>query len=88
MLELHWVYGPMLKKKREDLWDELGVVRGLWGGPWCVSGDFNVVRFLVESSRRGRLTYSMRRFPEIIEDLELRDFAFAGRIFHLVGWPE
>ena len=27
------VYGPTLKKEREDLWDELGAVRGLWGGP-------------------------------------------------------
>ena len=64
---------------------ELDAVRGLWGDPWCVVGDFNVVRFPKESTRGGRLTYSMRRFSEIIEDLELRDFAFAGRIFHLVG---
>ena len=79
------VYGPTLKKEREDLWDELGVVRGLWGGPWCVSGDFNVVRFLVESSRRGRLTYSMRRFSEVIEDLELRDLPLQGGSFTWKG---
>ena len=53
--------------------DELDAMRGLWGGPWCMAGDFNVVRFPVESSMRGRLTYSMKRFLEIIEDLELRD---------------
>ena len=36
-------------------------------------GDFNVVRFPVESNKGGRLTYSMRRFSEIIEDLELKN---------------
>ena len=45
------VYGPMLKKEREDFWGEIGAVRGLWGGLWCVVSDFNVVRFLVESNR-------------------------------------
>ena len=38
-----------------------------------MAGDFNVVRFPVESSRGDRLTYLMRRFSETIEDLELRD---------------
>ncbi|RVW38808.1 hypothetical protein CK203_074157 [Vitis vinifera] len=37
------VYGPFNKKDRECLWDELGAVRGLWGDPWCVGGDFNVI---------------------------------------------
>ena len=31
--------------------------------------NFNVVRFLVESNRGGKLTYSMRRLFKIIEDL-------------------
>ena len=75
------VYGPMLKKKIVDFWVELGAVRGLWGGPWCMASGFNVVRFLVESSRRGRLTNSMRRFSEIIKDLELRDLPLHGGSF-------
>lgn len=50
-----------------------------------MSGDFNVVRFLVESSRRGRLTYSMRRFSEVIEDLELRDLPLQGGSFTWKG---
>lgn len=72
------VYGLTLKKEREEFWGELGVVRGLLGGPWCVAGDFNVVRFLVECSKGGRLTCSMRRFSEIIENLELRDLPLQG----------
>ena len=72
------VYGPALKKEREEFCGELGDVRGLWGGPWCVASDFNVVRFPVECSRGGKLTYSMRRFSEIIEDLKLRDLPLQG----------
>ncbi|KAL6322348.1 hypothetical protein AAG906_007901 [Vitis piasezkii] len=32
-----WVYGLTLKKEREEFWGELGAVRGLLGGPWCVA---------------------------------------------------
>ena len=37
------VYGPFTKEDRECLWDEFGAIRGLWGEPWCVGGDFNVI---------------------------------------------
>ena len=79
------VYGPLLKKEMEDFWAELGAVRALWSDLWCVAGDFNVVRFLVESSRGGRLSFSMRRFSEIIEDLELRDLSLQGGSFTWKG---
>ena len=75
------VYGPSLKKEREDFGAELRAVRGLWSDLWCVARDFNVVRFLVESSRGGRLTYLMRIFSEIIEHLELRDLPLQGCSF-------
>ena len=38
-----------------------------------MADDFNVVRFPMECSRGGRLTFSMRRIFEIIEDLELKN---------------
>ena len=41
----HWiftgVYGPVLASLKEEMWEELGSVRGLWDGPWCIGGDFN-----------------------------------------------
>ncbi|RVW51702.1 hypothetical protein CK203_066562 [Vitis vinifera] len=77
--------GPLLKKEMEDFWAELGAVRALWSDLWCVAGDFNVVRFPVESSRGGRLSFSMRRFSEIIEDLELRDLSLQGGSFTWKG---
>ncbi|RVX04946.1 putative ribonuclease H protein [Vitis vinifera] len=59
------VYGPTMKRHRELFWEELGAIRGLWSDPWCIGGDFNVVRFPSERSREGRLTGSMRRFSEV-----------------------
>ena len=37
------VYGPVKRCKRELFWEELGSVKGLWEGPWCIGGDFNMV---------------------------------------------
>ncbi|RVW72725.1 Glycerol-3-phosphate acyltransferase, chloroplastic [Vitis vinifera] len=54
------VYGPTLKRYRGLLWEELGVIRGLWSDPWCIGGDFNVIRFPSKRSRVGRLSGSMR----------------------------
>ncbi|RVX00835.1 hypothetical protein CK203_026393 [Vitis vinifera] len=62
------VYGPVCSGDREEFWEELGSVKGLWSDPWCVGGDFNLVRFPEERSRGGGLTASMRRFSEVLED--------------------
>ena len=47
------VYGPVLNCNRETFWEELGAVRGLWEGPWCVGGDFNMIRLPNEHRRGG-----------------------------------
>lgn len=39
-----------------------------------MGGDFNMVKYPKEHSRGGGLSTSMRRFSEVVEDLELRDF--------------
>ncbi|RVW46613.1 Transposon TX1 uncharacterized 149 kDa protein [Vitis vinifera] len=75
------VYGPVCSGDREEFWEELGSVKGLWSDPWCVGGDFNLVRFPEEHSRGGSLTASMRRFSEVVEDLELRDYPLRGGPF-------
>ncbi|KAJ9697075.1 hypothetical protein PVL29_009023 [Vitis rotundifolia] len=75
------VYGPVCSRDREDFWEELGSIKGLWADPWCVGGDFNLVRYPEERSRGDGLTASMRRFSEVIEELELRDFPLRGGPF-------
>lgn len=49
------VYGPLNSIGREILWEELGAVRGLWEDPWCVGGNFNLVRFLCKRNDQGGL---------------------------------
>ena len=39
------VYGPNSDRDRSFLWEELAGLRSWWDVPWCVGGDFNVVRF-------------------------------------------
>ena len=60
------------------LWEDLGAVRGLWEGPWCIGGDFNVTRFPDERNREGRISNSMRKFLQIIGELELKDISLQG----------
>ena len=67
---------------------ELGAIKGLWNEPWCVAEDFNMIRFPSERSRGGRLTQAMRRFSEVIEELELRDLPLQGGGVHVVWWSQ
>ncbi|RVW44969.1 hypothetical protein CK203_077931 [Vitis vinifera] len=48
-------------------------------------GDFNMIRFPSEHSRGGRLSPTMRRFSEVIKDLELRDLPLQGGLFTWSG---
>ena len=79
------VYGPTVKVEREDFLSELGAIRGLWNELWCVAGDFNMIRFPSERSRGGRLSSAMRRFSEVVQDLELRDLPLQGGLFTWSG---
>ena len=72
------VYGPVENNLRESFWEKLGSIKGLWDCPWCVGGDFNEVLFPNERSRGGRLSNSMRRFSDILNDLDLRDLPLQG----------
>ncbi|RVW93100.1 putative ribonuclease H protein [Vitis vinifera] len=79
------VYGPFTKEDRESLWDEFGAIRGIWGEPWCVGGDFNIILSQGERSKQGRVTSAMRRFAQVIDDLELVDLPLQGGSFTWSG---
>ena len=72
------VYGLALRRDRECFWGELGAIKGLWNGLWCVAGDFNAILSPEEHNRGGSLNSDMRRFSEVIEDLELKDLPLLG----------
>ena len=50
----------------------------MWDDPWCNLCDFNVVRFQKECNKGNRLSSVMRRFPKMIEELELWDLPLLG----------
>lgn len=39
------VNGPNLDNNRRALWEEIVGVCSWWDLPWCIRGDFNVIRF-------------------------------------------
>ena len=67
------VYGPNVDADRGILWEELAGVHSWWGVPWCIGGDFNVVRFPSEKLRAGRNTRAMQDFSDFIFELGLVD---------------
>ena len=79
------VYGPVLADLKEDLWEELGPVRGLWSRPWCIEGDFNASISPSESNKGGRVTQAMRRFAVVLDDLGVRDLPLQGGPFTWSG---
>ena len=79
------VFGPTNYGSRESLWEELGSIRGLWGDPWCIGGDFNVVRFPNERNREGRIMRSTRRFSQVIDEIEMKDILAQGGQFTWKG---
>ena len=41
------VYGPTVGFDRTEFFDELESEAFRWEAPWCIGGDFNIVRFLM-----------------------------------------
>ncbi|XP_034692384.1 uncharacterized protein LOC117919321 [Vitis riparia] len=79
------VYGPFSKEEKEILWEELEAIRDIWDDPWCLRGDFNVTLSQWERSNQGRLTGAMRRFAQVVDELELLDLSLQGGVFSWSG---
>ncbi len=72
------VYGPHSADGRRGLWEELSGVRQRWTGPWCVVGDFNVIRFPSEWLGCSRFSPAMNSFSDWIEHQNLVDLPLVG----------
>ncbi|XP_030970526.1 uncharacterized protein LOC115990899 [Quercus lobata] len=66
---------------RRFLWEELSGLSSWWNVPWCVGGDFNVVRFPSERAGATAFTAAMREFSEFISEQGLIDIPLEGGTF-------
>ena len=65
---LSGAYGPNVDRDRQLLWEELAGIRSWWNVPWCVGGDFNVVRFPLERLGAESFTPAIYKFSDFIAD--------------------
>ncbi|RVW64230.1 hypothetical protein CK203_046327 [Vitis vinifera] len=72
---------PNIEERKGEFLGGVGDMKGLWNGPWCAARDFNAILSPEERNRGGSLNSNMRRFLEIIEDLELKDVPLVGGPF-------
>lgn len=72
------VYAPTCNRERQEVWWELGAVRGLFSGPWVLGGDFNIVRYASEKRNCLRTSGCMNNFADFIEEMELIDPPLVG----------
>ena len=67
--------------ERRFLWEELFSLSSWWNVPWCMGGDFNVVRFPSEHSDSTVFTVAMREFSDFISEQSLIDLPLEGGSF-------
>ena len=72
------VYGPNLKGVRSYFWDELNLIRNRWTSPWCLFGDFNVIRFPRERLGCQRFSQEMIDFSDFLNSNNLVDLPLDG----------
>lgn len=76
------VYVPNHYSLRDDLWEELYAIRGMWHVlPWELCGDFNVARRREEKKNCRRTSLSMLDFNDFIIFHELIDLPLKGSRF-------
>ena len=75
------VYGPNNDGDRRLMWDELAGIHSWWDVPWCMGGDFNVVRFPSEMVGSKSFSSPMHDFSDFISDHGLLDIPLSGGIY-------
>ena len=75
------VYGPNVDRDRSLMWDELVGVRCWWDVPWCLGGDFNVVRFPLERVGSEYFSPAMYNFSDFVSVNGLVDIPLSGGNF-------
>lgn len=72
------VYGPVLNGEVDDFLEELDNIKARWNLPWCIGGDFNLIRYSHEmKDMMGRDT-RMIKFRYFIDRWKLIDGPLKG----------
>ncbi|XP_026438254.1 uncharacterized protein LOC113336795 [Papaver somniferum] len=67
---------------RTRIWSELDEVRAKWPElPWCIGGDYNVIRVSSEKNTPSASDVNMRRFDSFLRRHELCDLPLNGGLF-------
>jgi hypothetical protein len=75
------VYGPIRAGERSLMWEELAGIASWWAVPWCVGGDFNILRYPSERVGPTTISHSMRDFSDFIFSMGLLDLPMEGGNF-------
>ena len=75
------VYGPNLDTMCSYFWEELLGLWNRWSSPWCLFGDFNVVRYPRERLGCTSFTTAMTDFSDFIDMTNLIDLPLLGGPF-------
>lgn len=67
-MDVLWGVWSQFGPKTGYVMGELAGIHNCWQLPWCIGGDFNVVRFPSGRLTRGRTTLAMWDFYEFISD--------------------
>ena len=73
-----WVYCPFDDSARNATWVELDSVRLWWISAWCLIGDFNIIRYLVERLDCNSFSSATFKFSNFIENNNLVDLPLEG----------
>ena len=60
------IYGPNLNREHQFMWEELAGLTSWWNLPWCLGGDFNVIRLPSERLGARRFIRCMYDFSDFI----------------------
>ena len=74
----------MLRGEQDDFWVKLKDIRGLWGDPWCIRGNLNIIRYPRKRMDYFKLSLTMQRFSKIIEELNFHWLSLELRGIYLV----
>lgn len=60
------VYNPTVRSEVDNFLQELDDVKACWELPWCIGGDFNLIRFSLERSGGVWNDYGISKFGDFI----------------------